>query len=271
MSDLGTYAGASKPLVTVALSVFNGGPVLELSVRSVLDQSWSNWELLILDDGSTDGAIDRLPCLSDPRIQVVRDGLNKGLSARLNQAVSLARGKYFARMDHDDLCHPERFARQVEFLEKHPEVDLLATQCATMDEAGKPNGALPYATNHEEICARPWLGFPMHHPTWMGRVEWFRKHPYQDPGPYCCEDQELLLRAYRSSRYHTLPAQLLTYRLRTHTAWRKLWRTRKALFAVQARYFRCQKTMGVIALAFVATVLRVAKDAAREVRYRLLG
>lgn len=259
------------PVITVALSVLNGGRVLESAVRSVVEQSFTDWELLILDDGSTDGVIDKLPFLNDPRIIVVRDGRNMGLSSRLNQAVAMARGRYFARMDHDDLCHPERFARQVEFLEKHPEVDLLATQCATMDEAGKPNGALPYATNHEEICARPWLGFPMHHPTWMGRVEWFRKNPYQDPGPYCCEDQELLLRAYLSSHYHTLPAQLLTYRLRTHTAWRKLWRTRRALFAAQARYFHRQKAAGMIALAFAATVLRVAKDAVREVRYRLLG
>ncbi|MGN6580911.1 MAG: glycosyltransferase family 2 protein [Bordetella sp.] len=259
------------PAITVALSVLNGGKVLESAVRSVVEQSFVDWELLILDDGSTDDAIDKLPFLHDPRIIVVRDGRNIGLSGRLNQAVAMARGRYFARMDHDDLCHPERFARQVEFLDKHPEVDLLATQCATMDENGKPNGALPYATSHEEICARPWLGFPMYHPTWMGRVEWFRKNPYQDPGPYCCEDQELLLRAYRSSHYHTLPAQLLTYRLRTHTAWRKLWRTRKALFAVQAQYFHCQKAMGAIALAFAATVLRVGRDAAREVRYRLLG
>lgn len=259
------------PAITVALSVFNGGKVLESAVRSVVEQSFADWELLILDDGSTDGAIEKLPFLDDPRIVVVRDGKNIGLSGRLNQAVAMAHGRYLARMDHDDLCHPERFAQQVAFLEQHPEVDLLATQCATMDESGKLNGALPHATTHAEICARPWLGFPMHHPTWMGRVEWFRKHRYQDPGPYCCEDQELLLRAYRSSRYHMLPAQLLTYRLRTHTAWRKLWRTRKALFAVQARYFRCRKTVGPLVMAFAATVLRVARDAVREVHYRLLG
>jgi hypothetical protein len=158
----------------------------------------------------------------------------------------------------------------VAFLDQHPEVDLLATQCATMDEAGKENGVLPFAVDHAQICARPWLGFPMPHPSWMGRTEWFRKHLYQDPGPYCCEDQELLLRAYRTSRYHMLPERLLTYRLRSYTPWPKLWRTRKAFFIVQARFFARRREWMNLSLAFFAAMLRMGKDTARTLRYCLL-
>lgn len=255
--------------MTVALAVLNGGAVLEHAVRSVLNQSWPHWELLLLDDGSTDGAIERLPFLADSRIIVVRDGCNRGLSARLNQAVRMARGKYFARMDHDDLCHPERFARQVGFLEGHPEVDLLATQCLTMDELERLNGTLPSAIDHAAICRRPWQSFSMPHPTWMGRIEWFRHNPYPEPAPYCCEDQELLLRAYRHSCYHTLPERLLAYRVRSYTPWRKLWRTRLAMLKMQRSHFLPRGQWASAVLSAAMALARVGRDGWRELRHRL--
>ena len=258
-----------QPLVTVGLAVFNAGPTLELSVQSVLRQSWENWELLILDDGSTDGAIDRLPCLSDPRIIVVRDGYNRGLSARLYQAVLMATGKYFARMDQDDICHPERFTKQVSYLENHSEVDLLATQCITMDEQERLNGILPSAIDHADICRRPWQGFYMAHPTWMGRTEWFRRNPYPVPGPYCCEDQELLLRAHQVSCYHTLPELLLAYRVRSHVPWQKLLRTRAAMLEVQLGYFLDRGQWLNALLSWLVELARIGRDGLVELQYKL--
>lgn len=258
-----------EPLVTVALPVFNGGDLLALSVRSVLDQSWKNWELIILDDGSSDGAVERLKSIGDPRITVVCDELNLGLSARLNQAVSLARGKYFARMDHDDICHPERLAKQVAFLESNSGVDLLATRCITIDEHERINGCLPFSVLHSTICRHPWRGFYMAHPTWMGRIEWFRKNLYQDPPPYCCEDQELLLRAHRFSRYHTLPECLLAYRVRSHTPFRKLWKTRIAMMRMRVKHFFSIQQWINLFLSFVVDLLRVVYDCWAELRYKL--
>ena len=81
-------------MVTVALAVFNGGEALEYAVQSVMNQSWPHWELLLLDDGSTDEAIDHLQISADPRIVFIRDGRNLGLATRLNQAVGMAKGKY---------------------------------------------------------------------------------------------------------------------------------------------------------------------------------
>lgn len=234
--------GNVPPLITVALPVYNGGSFLEDAVRSVVNQTWENWELLIIDDGSTDGAIDRLPFLSDARILVIRDGQNRGLATRLNQAVLLANGKYFARMDHDDICSPERFFLQLQYLESHQEVDLLSTKCMAMREDGVLKGAWPFAKTHANICRRPWLGFYMPHPSWMGRIEWFRKNRYKEPSPYCCEDQELLLRAHCFSKYDSIDEVLLFYRVRKHTPWRKVWRTNWSLLKVQLAYFirRCE-------------------------------
>jgi glycosyltransferase involved in cell wall biosynthesis len=232
-----------NPMVTVALAVLNGGATLEHAVCSILNQSWPHWELLLLDDGSTDGAIEHLPFLSDPRIIVVRDGQHRGLASRLNQAVDMAQGKYFARMDHDDLCHPERFSRQIAFLDEHQEVDLLATRCVTMNEREQLIGALPSDITHADICRRPWWGFYMAHPSWMGRTEWFRRNCYQDPAPYRCEDQELVLRAHYSSQYHTLPEYLLAYRVHTRILWAQRFKTRMAMGKMKFAHFLARKEL----------------------------
>lgn len=257
-------------MVTVALAVLNGGTVLEYAVRSVLNQTWTDWELLLLDDGSTDDAIERLPNLGDPRIIVVRDGCNRGLSTRLNQAVGMARGKYLARMDHDDICHPERFARQIDFLETHPGVDLLATECLTMDEQERLNGVLPSAIKHADICRRPWQGFYMAHPSWMGKTEWFRRNAYQDPGPYCCEDQELLLRAHYASCYHTLPERLLAYRVRTRTPWKKQFHTRVAMGKMQALHFLARGELVNALLSGFIGLARIGGEVWKKLGYKLL-
>lgn len=270
MSDRTNYPADEGALVTVALSVLNGGEVLEYAVRSVMKQSWPHWELLLLDDGSTDEAINRLPFLSDPRIVVIRDGQNLGLAYRLNQAVNLAKGKYFARMDHDDINHPERFARQVAFLDRHSEVDLLATQCLTMDEQERLIGRLPSAIKHSDICRRPWQGFYMAHPSWMGRTEWFRRNVYQDPAPYCCEDQELLLRAHYSSCYHTLSEHLLAYRIRTHTPWKKRFRTRISMGKMKVRHFLNREEPINSLLSGLAELARLGHDGWKEIYHRLL-
>lgn len=262
---------SGRGTVTIALPVFNGGKVLALAVESILAQTYQDWELLILDDGSTDGAVQKLHCLRDTRIKVVFDGTNKGLAHRLNQAIDLARGRYFARMDHDDICHPERFFRQVIFLERHPEVDLLATQCITIDEQERLNGTLPSAINHESICRRPWHGFYMPHPTWLGRIEWFRRNPYKEPASYCCEDQEVLLRAHMSSCYHTLPEHLLAYRVRSHTHWQKLLSTHAAMLRMQNAYFLSRAQWADAILSTFMALARIGRDGWRELRYRLLS
>jgi hypothetical protein len=183
----------------------------------------------------------------------------------------MAKGEYFARMDHDDICHPERFARQVAFLDRHPEVDLLATQCLTMDEQERLIGRLPSAMNHSDICRRPWQGFYMAHPSWMGRTEWFRRNVYQDPAPYCCEDQELLLRAHYSSCYHTLPEHLLAYRIRTHTPWKKRFRTRISMGKMKVRHFLNREELINSLLSGLVELARLGHDGWKEFHHRLLS
>lgn len=225
-----------------------------------MKQTYQNWELLIFDDGSTDNAFQDIAEIADPRIMVLRDGCNRGLAARLNQAVDMARGEYFARMDSDDVSYPERFSRQIEALQNDCTLDLVATRTITIDEYDQVTGLFPYAISHQEICSQVWRGFYFPHPTWMGRTEWFRTNRYATPALYCCEDQELLLRSYRSSRFATLDELLFAYRIRSEVDWQKLARTRSAIVSFQMRYFSRLGLWHFAVLAIASYVAKMIRD-----------
>jgi len=143
--------------------------------------------------------------------EVIRDRGYYGVPVRLNQAVKLARGKYFARMDGDDIAYPERLEQQVRFLDEHPDIDLLATAVVVFGEDGRLLGCRPTPTTHADICSHPQAGFPMPHPTWMGRTDWFRKNPYRADA-HRMEDKELLFRTHARSQFACLNEPLLAYR-----------------------------------------------------------
>jgi len=193
------------------MAMRNAERTLPAALASLAGQTYRNWELILLDDGSTDGSVAAARRPADSRVTLRADGMHRGLATRLNEAIDLARGKYLARMDADDVCYPERFERQVAFLETHPDVDLLGTGAMVFAGEGAPLGLFPAQARHEEICARPWAGFYLAHPTWIGRLEWFRRHRY-DPTVTKAQDQDLLLRAWDSSRYAALVEPLLGYR-----------------------------------------------------------
>jgi glycosyltransferase involved in cell wall biosynthesis len=199
-----------SPVISVAMPVYNCADVVDIAIRSILNQTFSNWELLVIDDGSTDGTLEMARAFADPRIRVVADGLHKGLVGRLNQGIGLSRGRYFARMDGDDVSYPDRFALQVEHLERHPEIDLLGGGVLVFGRGGKALGTREIRVTHEEICQKPWTGFYLPHPTWLGRTPWFREHLYRSEAVRC-EDQELLLRTYEISRFAALPRIVLGY------------------------------------------------------------
>ncbi|MBC2770560.1 glycosyltransferase family 2 protein [Pusillimonas minor] len=254
------HTDVKEPKITIALPVFNGGQDLKLAVCSVLWQTFEDWRLLILDDGSTDHALDAIANLNDPRIVIIRDGLNKGISARLNQAISLADSEYFARMDADDICHPERLEKQINFLEANKSVDLLATKCITINESEEIIGYISPPIAHDEICRRPWRGFYMPHPTWMGRLSWFKRNKYKEPAPYCCEDNELLLRASQESVYCALPEALLAYRVRSVTPYKKLLRTRLSMLRTQISYFYKRSDLSCLLLSSITALAKIIKD-----------
>jgi glycosyltransferase involved in cell wall biosynthesis len=176
-----------------------------------VNQTIDDWDLILVDDGSTDSTLARIRSFSDDRIRLHSDGLSLGLAARLNQAIELAGGDYLARMDGDDIAYPERLERQIAVLAESPEVDLVGARMLVFGKEGRPLGYRPCPQDHEQICTRPRSGFALAHPTWCGRLRWFQDHRY-DAAAIRCEDHDLLLRSYRESRFANVPAILVGYR-----------------------------------------------------------
>lgn len=202
----------NEPLVSIAMPVFNGAKTLEATLQSLQNQTHRNWELLLIDDGSSDATPSILRRENDPRIRIVIDGDRRGHGSRLNQAIEMAKGRYLARMDQDDICFPDRLLRQVHSLEKNPMIDLLATRALVFSDDGTIKGLFPFRQTHADICRRPSGGFYLPHPTWMGKIEWFKKFRYGGDEVIRAEDQDLLLRSYRTSTFACLDEVLLGYR-----------------------------------------------------------
>jgi len=262
MNSIVSESAKSKnlPLVTVAMPIYNAGEYLRLSVNSIISQNMTNWELLIIDDGSTDNALRSIEDIVDSRIKIYSDGANLGLAVRLNQAIDLANGIYFARMDHDDVSYPSRFSRQISVLEDNIELDLVATRSITIDESNRITGFFPSEISHESICSRPWRGFFLPHPTWMGRIEWFRKNRYSEPSSYLCEDQELLLRTYLHSRFCTLDEILFAYRLKSKFNSKKIFKTRRTFYLLQFSFFLRRKMFYFLLLATIGFIIKSLHD-----------
>lgn len=220
--------------VTIGIPFLNARRYLADAVRSVFAQTHDDWELLLIDDGSTDGSIDVVRNLDDPRVRILSDGRNRGLCARLNQIASLSRGAYLARMDADDLMHPERIERQLKFLRANPGVDLIDTATFTVDDDLTPLGIR--GDHPLDSCPKAVVRSGLLiHPTVMGKAEWFRSNPY-DPVYVRAEDRELWIRTCATTEFARLCEPLFFYREGRAGNVRKYLRTERTVREILHRY-----------------------------------
>jgi glycosyltransferase involved in cell wall biosynthesis len=245
--------------LSVILPAYNAGVHLFPAVQSVLHQTFTDFELVILDDGSTDGSVEALKKIPDSRLIILSDGQNKGLAFRLNQGIEAAQGSYIARMDADDLCFPTRFECQIDYLKSHPTIDVLATRAVVFGPDNRLIGLLPFQPDHAAITARPWMTLPMPHPTWMARRAWYLKHRYALPEFIRAEDQELLLRSMTRSQFACLDEVLYAYRQGDFNV-RKTLRARQSQLVAQLAYALAQRSLKIAALSVLAFVAKVAVD-----------
>ncbi len=231
-----------KPTVSIGMAVFNASGTVREALNSVLWQTYPHWELIVIDDGSTDDTVEIIRTYRDVRICLIADGRNLGLAARLNQAIDLSQGGLFARMDADDVAYPERLHRQIEFLQEHPEIDLLGTNAVAFAGCGLPLGTFKVGQTHSELCRTPWHGIGIPHPTWMGKTSWFRKYRY-DQRMRRAQDQELLVRAHENSQFACLPEVLLGYRYERTTLKKRLT---SRYYLTQVQVMWCLKNARVL-------------------------
>jgi len=200
------------PRVTIGLPVHNAGKYLELALRSIYAQSYKDWELIVVDDGSTDDGVDLVRQLDDGRVRILGDGKRRGLATRLNEIAYAANGYYLARMDADDLMHPLRLEEQVAFLDAHPGIDVVGCALLFLDRELRPAAIQRNPEAHEQICADALRAIRMAHATMVARTAWFRAHPYNERN-LRCEDWQLLYDSRSQSRYANLQDPLYFYRV----------------------------------------------------------
>ena len=207
-----------SPRISVVMPVYNGERYLAEAVESVLHQRFSDFEFLIFDDGSTDrsAAIVEAACGGDPRLRLFRKA-HAGHTPWLNEGLQIARGEFIARMDADDVARPERFSRQVGYLEENPECLAVGTQALFVDPDGDPIAPTDTPLAHEEIDRRhlePGTGGSMiTHPSVMMRADAVRATGGYRNEYHLAEDLDLFLRLAERGKLANLPEVLLEYRI----------------------------------------------------------
>jgi glycosyltransferase involved in cell wall biosynthesis len=197
------------------MSVYNDRRFLAEAIDSILRQSLGDFEFVVIDDGSTDGSADYVEALADPRIRFERNGKNLGLTRSLNHGLGLARGRYLARMDADDVAMPDRLRRQADFLSAHPEVGIVGSSRVLIDEAGAVVAQAPAVVDDLRIRWKCLLGNPFAHPAVMLRLDLLDAHGLRYDERYrTTQDYDLWSRLLTVTRGHNLPEPLLRYRLR---------------------------------------------------------
>ena len=201
------------PLVTIAIPFYNSAAYLGYSIQSVINQTYQNWELLLVDDGGQDGsrAIAERFASKDNRIRIIYDGLNKGLAARLNESVNKAKSEYYARMDADDIMDYDRIRRQVDYLQTHPEVDVVGSMAYIIDKDNYVISKSNLVNDNPQTVEDILNGGGFIHPSIMGKLSWFRSNPY-DKKLRRMQDLGLWLRSVEHSHFVILPENLMFYR-----------------------------------------------------------
>ena len=205
----------SDPSVSILLPVHNAERYVAASIRSLLEQTWSDWELIIVDDGSTDDSAAAIVAAAggDRRVRF-RQQSNRGMARTLNAMLAEARGELIARLDADDQALPDRLQRQVDYLRRHPECVVLGGGVINIDADGDPFCIERFPLRHEEIEARMLAGGGgIIHPSTM-----IRREPLLRCGGYATdlpvvEDQDLWLRLALDGRLANLAEPLIRYRV----------------------------------------------------------
>jgi glycosyltransferase involved in cell wall biosynthesis len=197
------------------ISVYNEEFHVREAVESILEQTFTDYEFIIIDDGSTDSTADILRqfAQSDDRITVHYQE-NRGLTASLNKGCKLARGEYIARMDGDDISLPDRLAKQVRYMETHPEIGVLGTWVEYIDESGKTYGQWRMPTQPALVGWSLIFGTCLAHPTVIMRSDVLESLHYYRPEALHVEDYDLWTRASFSTKLANLPEVLLQRRRR---------------------------------------------------------
>ena len=199
----------TAPIITVLMPVYNGEGYLQEAIDSILNQSFKEFEFLIIDDGSTDSSVQIIRAYQDPRIRLVQNERNLGISATLNRGIELCNTELIARMDADDISYPDRLQKQVTYMLAHDDCGLLSTWARVITHDGRPVRLEKY--NHRFYYYNLNFECWIYHPTVV-----LRKTAVVSAGMYSkpySEDYDLFWKIARDHRIDNIDEALLDYRL----------------------------------------------------------
>jgi len=200
-----------KPLISVLMAVYNGEKYLHEAIDSILNQRYTNFEFLIVNDGSIDLTEDIILSYSDNRIRYIKNETNLKLIASLNKGLDLAIGKYIARMDADDISLPERLEKQVDFMERNQEIGVLGTSVKTIGLEN--NYEVHFKQGHDQIRFELFFHNYLHHPTVMLRSSLIKKNKIYYENYLHAEDYALWVKLTKFTKIEILAEVLLNYRI----------------------------------------------------------
>ncbi|MDL2302094.1 glycosyltransferase [Lachnospiraceae bacterium OttesenSCG-928-D06] len=231
-----------QPAISVIMSIYNqkNPDYLEKAVMSVLGQTFEDFEFIIYNDGSDNGIFEELDKYTsvDERIIKINNPVNHGLAYSLNACIDVARGKYIARMDDDDICDPRRFQVQYDYMESHPEIAFVGCNAALIDK----NGIWGHRQMPEVPGKEDFLKFsPYIHPTVMIRREVLEKEEAYNTSADTlrCEDYELFMRLMKEGRQgHNIQRELFYYREDDASYKKRKLKTRIAEMRIRYKSFK---------------------------------
>lgn len=238
----------TSPIVSVVMSVYNAEKFLPQAIKSILNQSFSNFEFIIIEDCSTDNSLAIIQDFArkDSRIKLIQKSKNKrmaGFIENLNIGLSEAKGKYIARMDADDISHPHRFEKQVKFLEENPDIFMVGSAINFIDENNQFTKKLEAIEDNQGITQTMPKKITMYHPVIMFRND--GKTRYREKIFYC-EDYDLYLRLIlEGKKFYNFTEPLLDYRILDSSISRKDGNFMRTLFVEKMKTFYLEnKTKG---------------------------
>jgi glycosyltransferase involved in cell wall biosynthesis len=204
---------AVHPRISVVMPVYNNERYLRTAIESVLSQTFGDFEIIVISESDTSSeSRSIIDSYADGRINHVRNESRLGMIESLNVGLSLAKGEFIARMDADDVCLPNRFALQFEYLNRHPDVGIVGTSCRIVDDSGSTL-SIDMRPGRAVLCR--WMllfGPPISHPSAMARTQVIRQIGGYDPS-MICEDYDLWIRALEVTEIENMPEILLVRRV----------------------------------------------------------
>lgn len=258
MEDLtpSTNPEIQTPLVSVVMAVYNNQDTIARAIDSIIKQTWTDWELILIDDGSTDGTASALSDYAkrEPRIVLLKNVDNCGLAYSLNKGMAVARGEFLARMDADDYSYPERLEKQVQHLRQNYHLDVLGTAARALAKSTGREKLLKMPRLHQHCLRYLAKSTPFIHPTVMMRRRFWEANQGYCENLAKAQDYELWVRGAARGCYENLDDVLLDYTLPETKSWNTVaqelnvrWRCAcRHGFAIRSGYHSLRLVLAVL-------------------------